>query len=65
MVDEQTRQDDETRAAQYRQSASRLRRIAAELRFDLCRREQLRSLADAFDRLADRLYGSPLKHAAD
>jgi hypothetical protein len=58
-------QQDAARAVLHRQSASRLRRIAAELRFDLCRREQLLSLAGAFDRLADRLEGSPLKHAAD
>ena len=64
MVDEQSPQD-RSRAAAYRQSARRLRRIAAELRFDLCRREQLLALAGGFDRLADKLEGSPLKHAAD
>jgi hypothetical protein len=64
MVDEQDQQD-RTRASLYRQSASGLRRIAAELRFDLCRRQQLLSLAGGFDRLADKLEGSPLKHAAD
>ncbi len=53
------------RAAQYRESAGTLRQIAEEMRFDLCRREQLLSLAGGFDRLAERLEGSPLKHAAD
>ena len=64
MINDQDQQDG-ARAALYRQSARRLRRIAAELRFDLCRREQLLSLAAGFERLADRLDGSPLKHAAD
>ena len=64
MVDEQSQQD-QTRASLYRQSASRLRRIAAELRFDLCRRQQMLSLAGGFERFADKLEGSPLKHAAD
>ena len=54
-----------SRAAQYRESAGTLRQIAGEMRFDLCRREQLLSLAGGFDRLAERLEGSPLKHAAD
>jgi hypothetical protein len=35
------------------------------LRVDLCRRQQLLSLAGGCDRLADKLEGSPLKHAAD
>jgi hypothetical protein len=61
----QQHQEDEARAALYRQSARRLRQIAAELRFDLCRREQLLSLAGAFERLADRLEDSPAKQAAD
>jgi hypothetical protein len=64
MAQEQHQQDS-ARADMYRQSAKRLRRIAAELRFDLCRREQLLSLAGGFERLADKLEGSPLKHAAD
>lgn len=59
--------DDEqdTRAAIYRQSATALRELAAEIRFDFCRREQLLCLAGGFDRLAERLEGAPLKHAAD
>jgi len=64
MAQEQHQQDT-ARAETYRQSARRLRRIAAEMRFDLCRREQLLSLAGGFERLADKLEGSPLKHAAD
>lgn len=57
--------EEESRTALYRKSAERLRQIAAEVRFDLCRREQLCALADGFDRLAEKLEGSPLKHAAD
>jgi uncharacterized NAD(P)/FAD-binding protein YdhS len=57
--------DDKHRASLHRQTAERLRQIAAELRFDLCRREQLRALAKGFDRLAEKREGSPLKQAAD
>jgi hypothetical protein len=57
--------EQESRAAMYRQSATALRQIAAEFRFDFCRRDQLLCLAGGFDRLAERLEGSPLKHAAD
>jgi hypothetical protein len=46
-------------------SATTLRQIAAEVRFDFCRRDRLLSLAESFDRLAERLEGSPLKRAAD
>jgi hypothetical protein len=50
----------------YRWSATTLRQqIAAEVRFDFCRRDRLLSLAESFDRLAERLEGSPLKRAAD
>ena len=41
-------------AAGYREIAETLRRIANELRFDLRRADQLRALADGFDRLAER-----------
>ena len=47
--------DEEGRAELYRQNAQALRRFAAELRFDFCRREQLLALAAGFDRFADRL----------
>ena len=57
--------EEQTRSALYRQSAKRLRLVADELRFDLCRREQLRALADGFERLAEKLEGSALKEAAD
>ena len=57
--------EEDTGAALYRQSAERLRQIAADMRFDLCRREQLLALASGFDRLAERVEGSPLKQAAD
>ena len=52
-------------AALYRHSARTLRQLAAEVRFDFCRREQLLALADGFDRYAERLEASSLKHAAD
>ena len=58
-------QDQESRATLYRQSATSLRRMAAPVRFDFCRQKQMVALADAFDRLAERLEGSPLKQAAD
>jgi hypothetical protein len=57
--------EQEDRAEIHRQTAERLRQLAAEVRFDFCRREQLLSLAAAFDRLAVRLEGSPVKRAAD
>jgi hypothetical protein len=49
----------------YRGNAHALRRMADQVRFDFCRRNQLLALADAFDRLAERLEGSPQKQAAD
>jgi hypothetical protein len=53
-------------AVMYRWSATTLRQqIAAEVRFDFCRRDRLLSLAESFDRLAERPEGSPLKRAAD
>jgi hypothetical protein len=52
-------------AALYRHSARTLRQLAAEVRFDFCRREQLLALADGFDRYAERLEASPLEQAAD
>ena len=58
-------QPDEDRAELYRQSAGTLRQLAAEVRFDFGRRQQLVTLADAFERLADRLDGLPLSRAAD
>lgn len=57
-------EDREEQAAIYRESAARLRSIAATLRFDLCRREQLYALAAGFDRLAARLDAWPLSNAA-
>jgi hypothetical protein len=41
-------------AANYRATAEKLRRLAGQLRFDLCRREQLLALAEGFERLAER-----------
>jgi len=45
---------EEDRAELYRRSAERLRQLAAEVRFDFGRRQQLLALADAFDRLAEK-----------
>jgi hypothetical protein len=49
--------DDEQQApaALYRQTARTLRQLAAQIRFDFCRREQLLALADGFDRYVERL----------
>jgi hypothetical protein len=47
----------------YRESAEKLRRVASQLRFDLCRRRQLLALADGFERLAERV-GRALSTAA-
>jgi len=41
-------------AEQYRGTAEKLRQLAKQIRFDFGRQQQLLSLADAFDRLADR-----------
>ncbi len=53
------------RAAVYRHNAGTLRLLAAEIRFDFCRRDQLIALAAGFERLAERLEGSPLECPAD
>jgi len=45
----------ESRAAYFRSVAERLRGIAAGLRYDLRRADQLRALADGFERFAARL----------
>lgn len=47
-------QEPEGNTSSYRDTAETLRRLAGELRFDLCRAKQLRALADAFERLAER-----------
>jgi hypothetical protein len=52
------------RAALYRQTAEKRRKLAANIRFDFCRREQLFALADGFDRLAERV-AQPRREAAD
>jgi hypothetical protein len=57
--------EQEARAAMYRESADKLRQLAAEVRFDFGRRGQLLALAGAFDRLAVLLEGSPTKGAAE
>jgi hypothetical protein len=41
--------------ARFREIADTLRGIARQVRYDLCRVDQLRALAAGFDRLADRL----------
>jgi hypothetical protein len=60
-----TRLEETERAAAYREGARKLRRLANEIHYDFCRREQLRALAEGFERLADKLEGSPLRQAAD
>ena len=57
--------EQEPRVALYRESARTLRRLAAEIRFDFRRQSQLLALAAGFERLADRVEGSLLAHAAD
>ena len=49
----------------YRQTAEKLRQLAAEIRFDFCRRQQLLALADAFDRRARLGERPPIRQAAD
>jgi hypothetical protein len=51
--------DEEDRAEVYRRSAERLRELAAKVRFNFSRQQQLLSLADGFDRLAERVELSP------
>jgi hypothetical protein len=45
----------QSRAEHFRSVADRLRGIAIGLRYDLRRADQLRALADGFDRFAVRL----------
>jgi hypothetical protein len=40
--------------AKFREIANKLRGIARQVRYDLCRVDQLHALAAGFDRLADR-----------
>ena len=56
---------EKTRAAQYRENAEALRKMAAQIRFDFNWRQQILTLAEAFDRRAEMLEGLPLKKAAD
>jgi hypothetical protein len=44
-----------SRAEYFRGVADNLRGIANQLRYDLCRADQLRALADGFERMAARL----------
>ncbi|HEX6440812.1 MAG TPA: hypothetical protein VF007_01400 [Stellaceae bacterium] len=57
--------EEEAGASNYRETARKLRRLAGELRFDLCRRNQLLALADGFERLAVRLIKRFETEAAD
>ena len=57
--------DQEIRAETYRDNAATLRRVAAGIRFDFCRRNQLLALAEGFERLAARITNSKMKEAAD
>ena len=58
MTPEDNASEQEDRVEVYRQTAEKLRQLAAEVRFDFGRREQLLSLAAAFDRLATRMARS-------
>ena len=49
----------------FREIADRLRVIAGQVRYDLCRVDQLHALAAGFDRLADRLEREAKTHTAD
>jgi hypothetical protein len=51
--------------ARFREIADTLRGIARQIRYDLCRVDQLRALAAGFDRLADRLERDAKAHTAD
>ena len=46
---------DRERARHYRATARKLRELAAAVRYDLRRRQQLLALAAGFDRAADRV----------
>ena len=46
---------EEDRAALYRRSAENLRHLAAQIRFNFGRQQQLLALAEAFDRLSERV----------
>jgi hypothetical protein len=50
---------EEDRAEYYWQTAERLRHLAAQVRFNFGRQQQLLALAKAFDRLAERIELSP------
>jgi hypothetical protein len=52
--------EQEARAALYWHTATTLRQLAAEIRFDFRRRSQLLALADGFDRYAARIQRQPL-----
>ena len=60
MVGEIDDSEQQARAAFYRENARTLRRLAAEIRYDLGRKSQLIALAAGFDRYADRVEGSLL-----
>jgi hypothetical protein len=56
---------EDERADNYRRTAGMIRRIAGQIRFDHLRQRQLLALADAFDRLADRVAGGGVREAAN
>jgi hypothetical protein len=52
--------------AKFREIAHKLRGIARQVRYDLCRVDQLHALAAGFDRLADRVERDASKaHTGD
>ena len=55
VIGNKVRNEEEDCADVYRRSAERLRELAAKVRFNFTRQQQLLSLAAAFDRLAERI----------
>jgi hypothetical protein len=51
--------------AKFREIADTLRGIARQVRYDLCRVDQLRALAAGFDRLAERLERDAEAHSEE
>ena len=62
MTPEDNASAEEDRVEVYRETAEKLRQLAADVRFDFGRREQLLALAAAFDRLATQIARSQVDH---
>lgn len=52
-------EEDRERARYYRATARKLRELAAAVKYDFRRRQQLHALAAGFDRAADRVEANP------